>query len=326
MNVALLHNVNRGQSEHETEFDLPITIDALTAALSKEHIVLPVECTRDFTRWLTQLTLFHPDIAFNVAEGYRGAAREALYPAICEQLDIPFTGPGPTELLVCHNKSLTKRILQTEDVRMAWGKLLSAAADLDQLRDTALPFPLIVKLNSEGSSLGMDEGCIVYSWPELQQQVEKVWGKFRCDILIEQYIEGTDLSATFVEGLGVYGPVEYTYPNRSIYDYWLKSENNHLVKVDVPLNLPAVKRREILEKTEVVAKALRLQGYGRADFRMDAVTQELYFLEMNAQVCFHPDGAFILSVTKNCDLSYDDVVLHIVRHALQTRGCVRNAL
>lgn len=147
MKVALLHNVNRGQSEHETEFDLPITIDALTAALSKEHTVVPIECTREFTRWITQLVLEKPDIVFNVAEGYNGAAREAAFPALCEQLDIPYTGPDASSLLICHNKAVTKKLLAHANIPMAWGRLIRSKDDLQSLKNENVPFPLIVKLN-----------------------------------------------------------------------------------------------------------------------------------------------------------------------------------
>jgi len=319
MKIALLHNQNRGESEHETEFDLPITIGALTDALSAKHKVVPVEGTRDFARWTSELTASRPDIVFNVAEGYRGAAREALYPAVCEQLDLPYTGPGPTELLICHNKDLTKRLLREIDIPLAWSRLLGSPADLAALRTQEIPFPLIVKLNSEGSSLGMDEQCIVRNFAELERQALKVWGKFQTDILAEKYVDGIDLSTSFVQGMGIFGPVQYTYPTGSIYDYQLKSTSNHQVGVENPKDLPIQWRDQVLGLTKRIAEYLDLNGYGRADFRLDTRTQELAFLEMNAQVCFHPDGAFILSVTDNSPHSYADIVSHIVDYAAEHR-------
>lgn len=319
MKVALLHNVNRGQSEHETEFDLPITIDALTVALSKEHSVVPIECTREFTRWIAQLVLEKPDIAFNVAEGYNGPAREAAFPALCEQLDIPYTGPDASSLLICHNKAITKKLLAHANIPMAWGHLIRSESDLQSLKNEPISFPLIVKLNSEGSSLGMDENCIVNTWEDLDAQVVSVLQKYRSDVLIEQFINGIDISTSFVEGLGTYGPVQYTYPEgSSIYDYRLKSKDNHLVGVQNP-SLPKETKETVLKMTDSIARELHLTGYGRADFRLDEKTHQLYFLELNAQVCFHPDGAFVLGVTSNSEYTYDDVVLNIVRHAAKTR-------
>jgi len=324
MKVALLHNVNRGQSEHETEFDLPITIEAITHALEKRHQVVPVECTADF-RWAARLALEKPDIAFNVAEGFNGAAREALYPAICEQIDVPYTGPGPTELLICHNKALTKKLLEGSDVPLAWSMVIRDPKELDLLDMQTVPFPLIIKLNTEGSSLGMDEHCIVHTANALQAQIVKLHAKFHSDIIAEQYIEGTDLSTSFIEGMGIYGPVEYTYPSGSIYDFRLKSSDNHQVGVGKPHDLDETDQENILKLTEQVVRKLDINGYGRADFRYNPTTHDLVFLEMNAQVCFHPDGAFVLGATEYSDISYEDVVLHIVEHAMKNRRRISRA-
>lgn len=316
MKVALLHNVNRGETEHEAEFDLPITIDALTKALAKEHEVVPIECTRDFVSWMARLILEKPDIIFSVAEGFSGAARESLYAALYEQLGMDYCGPGPTELLVCHNKILTKNLLRQHEIPMAWGKLITSPKDLSELRGTDLPFPIIVKLNSEGSSLGMDGNCIVENWGDLEHQVQSVWDKFHTNILIEQYIDGIDVSMTFIEGLGALGPVQYTYPNKTIYDFDLKTRDNHGVDVVSPNieNLQLVS--QLRDLTAKIAEALDLNGYGRADFRVTP-DGSIYFLEMNAQVCFHPIGAFALGAERN-GYSYDDMVLHIVKFAKET--------
>jgi D-alanine-D-alanine ligase len=313
MKVALLHNLNRGEHEYEADFDLPVTIDALTAALNKQHEVVPVECTRDFIRWLVKLALEKPDIIFNVAEGFKGAARESVYAAIYEQLGLDYCGPGPTELLITHNKSLTKKLLTEKGIPMAWSKLLSSPKDLESLKGLVIVFPLIVKLNSEGSSMGMDENCIVKDWDQMEKQVTAVWEKFHTNILVEQYIEGSDVSMTYIEGLGEMGPVQYIYPDHTIYDFRLKTKDNHTVDITTPFTESPEIIRTLRDLTHQVASTLDLNGYGRADFRVTP-DGSIYFLEMNAQVCFHPQGAFVLGAQKDGH-SYEDVVLHIVRHA-----------
>lgn len=313
MKVALLHNVNRGEHDYEADFDLPVTIDAITNALQKQHEVVPIECTRDFIQWLVKLAMEKPDIIFNVAEGFKGAARESVYAAIYEQLGLDYCGPGPTELLVTHNKSLTKKLLKEKDVPMAWSKMIGSLGDLEHLKDQELPFPLIVKLNSEGSSMGMDENCIVNDWDQLEKQVKAVWSKFRTNILIEQYIEGSDVSMTYIEGMGEMGPVQYVSPNHKIYDFRLKTKDNHTIDITYPFRDSPQVVQALKDLTRTVASTLDLNGYGRADFRVTP-DGSIYFLEMNAQVCFHPQGAFVLGAQTDGH-SYEDVVLHIVKHA-----------
>jgi len=153
----------------------------------------------------------------------------------------------------------------------------------------------------------------------VQYVEEKDWGRFQTDILAEKYVDGIDLSTSFVEGMGVFGPVQYTYPTGSIYDYRLKSTSNHQVGVKNPKDLLEQWRDRVLGLNKHIAEFLDLNGYGRADFRLDTQTQELAFLEMNVQVCFHTDGAFILSVMNNSHYSYTDVVSHIVDYADEHR-------
>lgn len=314
MKVALLYNLNRGKHEYEAEFDVPVTIDALIATLQKEHKVVAIEATREFTRWLVQLVLAEPNIVFNVAEGFSGAARESLYPAILEQLALRYSGPGPTELLICHNKSLTKKLLADHDIHMAWSELLRSPDDLESLRNAEVPFPIIVKLNSEGSSLGMDEHCIVHTWDELVRQVKAVWAKFHTNILLEKYIEGTDVSMSYIEGMGEFGPVQYVYPDSTIYDFRLKTKDNHRVDVVPFQDAPNTLRQKLKELTKKIANVLDINGYARADFRITS-DGEIYFLEMNAQVNFHPKGAFVLAAEEG-GYHFEDVVLHIVRYAI----------
>lgn len=312
MKVVLAHNLNHEEHEHEAEFDLPLTIEALVKALEKEHKVTPIECTQNFVHWIARLVLEKPDIIFNIVEGYSGAARESLYPAIYEQLGIPYCGPGPTELLVCHNKALTKTLLERCEIPMAWDKVLKSSDDLQQLKSMDLPFPLIVKLNSEGSSMGMDEHCIVNNWDELVKQVSAVWKKYHTNILVEQFIEGIDLSTSFIEGMGIFGPVQYTHDDAKIYDFRLKTRDNHTIGVVDLKDMPKGIKTRLKDLTQQIVSVLDVNGYGRADFRLSP-NGSIYFLEMNAQVCFHPIGAFILAA-HNEGHSFEEVVLHITRY------------
>lgn len=313
MKVALLYNLNRGEHEYESEFDVPLTIDTLTATLRREHEVVAIEATKEFTHWLVQLALAEPDIVFNVAEGFNGAARESVYAAILEQLAMCYCGPGPTELLICHNKSLTKKLLAGHDIPMAWSALLNSLHDLESLQGTDVPFPIIVKLNSEGSSLGMDEHCIVHTWDELVNQVKAVWKKFHTNILLEEYIEGTDISMSYIEGMGEFGPVQYVYPDSTIYDFRLKTRDNHTVDVVRLDDISDILRQKLKDLTLKAAEVLDINGYARADFRITP-DGKIYFLEINAQISFHPKGAFVLAAGEG-GYRFEDVVLHIVKYA-----------
>lgn len=321
--VALAYNLNRGQSEHEVEFDSQITIDRLIESINQKYQCIPIECRENITQWIGKLIEENHDITFNIAEGFRGAAREAFYPALFEQINLKYTGPGPTELLITHNKGLTKKLLEDREILLPWSSVIESEKELDILKNEHIPFPLIIKLNSEGSSLGMDENCIVDNWNALVVQLTKLWDKFKTNVIIEQYIPGRDISTTYVEGLGSLGPVEYVCPNSDIYDFRLKGVDNDTIDVVSPQNLSQNIRSILLETTNKITRILDINGYCRIDYRMDQ-KDNIYFLEVNGQVSFHPIGAFVLA-GKEQGYEFDDLVHHIIDFSIKNKRRISRA-
>ncbi|MDR2077829.1 MAG: hypothetical protein LBP39_02580 [Rickettsiales bacterium] len=309
--VALLHNVCRGLSEHEVEFDLPITIDALERSIGKTNECFLVEADQKFN-WIAKFKKINPDIIFNIAEGFYGSAREAVYSALLEQMEYKYTGPGPTELIITHDKQLTKMLLRKQRICMPWEFVVANREDIHKLsqQNCEFNYPLIVKHNTEGSSLGMDEYCIVHDKEELLKQIRSVFGKYGRSLIIEKYIAGRDISMTFIEGMGIMGPVEYTYPDCDIYNFRLKSVDNDRVNVNIVENMDEKIKKRLYSTTQKIVSGLDIHGYCRIDYRLSDDCQ-INFLEVNGQVCFHSDGAFVVA-GKTRGLEYDEIVCHII--------------
>jgi D-alanine--D-alanine ligase len=310
--VALLHNLFRGLSEHEVEFDLPMTIDALRQSIEKENQCILLEADAEF-RWLDSLRYINPDIVFNVAEGFYGGSREAVYPALLEQMKYKYTGPGPTELFVAHDKRLTKMLLRSINIQMPWELIIDDDLSIDRLdrQSCEFDYPLIVKFNTEGSSLGMDEGCIVGDKRRLLGQLRSVYGKYGKPMLVEKYIPGRDISMTFIEGMGIMGPVEYKYQNSTIYNFRLKSVDNDTVWVGVAEDIVGKIKDRLYSISQTIVDWLDIHGYCRIDYRLED-SGSINFLEVNGQVCFHPDGAFVRA-GETRGVNYDEIICHIIK-------------
>ena len=63
------------------------------------------------SRLAARIESYGPDSIFNTAEGRRGRAREAFYPALFEELGFPYTGSDAYVLTVTLDKWLTKLVL-----------------------------------------------------------------------------------------------------------------------------------------------------------------------------------------------------------------------
>lgn len=305
--IALLYNLNRGKYEYETEFDSEITINKIYDCLKKKYEIKRIEAMKDFL-WISEIQKYNPDLVFNICEGYNGPARESVYAAILEQFNYNYTGPDSTNLLICHNKYMVKKILEKE-VLVPFGYSINKLSDLENIDISK--YPVIVKLNSEGSSMGLSRKSIVNNREELQKQVEWLLNKYKRNVIIEEYIEGKDMSMTFIEGIGALGPC-FIDCNSVFYDYEMKTTKDNEVNIK-----PANKEYKELKKiVELIAKKLDIKGYAKMDFRISQ--GKYYLIEVNSQVSFHPLEEFI-TCAKNENLDFDYVINYIVDKAFQNK-------
>jgi D-alanine--D-alanine ligase len=304
--VVILYNLNRNQYEYETEFDSELTINSISEALKGSFEVKKVEAVKDFS-WIERVRELKPDLVFNICEGFHGPARESVYAAILEQLEFNYSGPDSTNLLVCHNKFLAKNLVK-DITRVPYGYIVRNLNDIERLKN--IQYPVMVKLNSEGSSMGMNEKSVVSNFIELQEQVKWLLNKYNRNILIEKYIEGKDISMVYVEGLGALGPCQVECESL-FYDYEMKIIKDSTVDI-FPLDGTYKKLKETVME---IVKRLDIKGYAKLDFRMQ--NGEYYLIEVNSQVSFHPTGEFITCCKKD-GYDFNEIIRYIVENALKT--------
>ena len=301
--IAMLFNLNRHQFEYDTEFDSEYTIDSIYNTLSKNYLVEKIEADKDFN-WISKLKTYNPNLVFNICEGFHGPARESVYAAILEQLGLNYSGPDSTNMLVCHNKFLAKKLLK-DDVLVPFGYVIKNKDEIKFLSN--IKFPVIVKLNSEGSSMGMTKDSVVYNFDSLNKEVTRFIDTYNRGVLVEQYIKGQDISMIYVEGLGALGPCIVNCDSE-FYDYEMKSDKDDTVDIST-LDGNFDELKMIVEN---IARKLDIKGYAKLDFRIS--DGKFYLIEVNAQVSFHPEGEFITCAKKD-NYSFEQIINFIVKNA-----------
>src|SRR5512137_61022 len=127
MKIAFTHNLRLTDSEEEAEFDSAETVEAVAAGLvAAGHEVEKIEVSGPASHLAARIEACGPDLIFNTAEGRRGRAREAFYPAFFEELGFPYTGSDAYVLTVTLDKWLTKTVLREHGVDTPRPRLLTA--------------------------------------------------------------------------------------------------------------------------------------------------------------------------------------------------------
>ncbi len=325
MRIALTHNLRLSDSEEEAEFDTRETVDALAGGIERlGHRVERIEVSGPASRTVARLEAYGPDLIFNTAEGRRGRFREAFFPALFDELGMPYTGSDAYVLSVTLDKQLTKLVLAQQGVLTPRWQYVE---DPRQLQVSALRFPVIVKPNFEGSSKGITQDSVVEDPLRLHQAVADALARYPAGLLVEEFVAGRDITVPFLESAaedrgGVLQPVEYVIDDAAraarryaIYDYELKTKLDKLVSVRAPAKVSRAQAQRIHETASLVYRALGIRDLGRIDFRLGEDGQ-LYFLELNALPSLEP-GAGIYVAAALEGLHADGVVRAVIESAIR---------
>lgn len=325
MRIALTHNLRISDSEEEAEFDTRETVDALAGAIERlGHRVERIEVSGPASRTVTRLEAFGPDLIFNTAEGRRGRFREAFFPALFDELGMPYTGSDAYALALTLDKQLTKLVLAQKGVRTPRWQYVEEPW---QLQVNALRYPVIVKPNFEGSSKGITQDSVVDDPMRLHEVVQDGLARYPAGLLVEEFVVGRDVTVPFLEAAapdrhGVLQPVEYVIDpavtagrKYAIYDYELKTKLDKAVSVRAPAKVKRAQAERIQQLCETVYRELGIRDLGRIDLRLGD-DGDLYFLEINALPSLEP-GAGIYAAAALEGLHDDAVLGAVIQSAVQ---------
>ena len=161
-----LSNLQGVPEDLEAEYQDDREIEAIQDAIrSNGFATVSLPCDLELP---SKIQRCHVEMAFNVAEGWGGRGRESFVPALLDMLDLPYTGSDALTLGVSLDKALAKTIALSHGVPTP---PYLKAESADALQGMMLTFPLFVKPNGEGSSMGIGDGSLVKDYEELQRAI-----------------------------------------------------------------------------------------------------------------------------------------------------------
>jgi D-alanine-D-alanine ligase len=218
------------------------------------------------------------DFAFITVHGTPG--EDGKLQGYFDMLGIPYNTCDATTSAITMNKAYTKTLVEgIHGLHMA-KSLRLFEKDMHDVAIIAasLKFPLFIKPNNGGSSVGMSK---VQNAAGLPDALKKAFNEDD-QILVEEFIKGREFSigVARLKGKITVLPATEIISSKEFFDYEAKYSPG-VSKEITPADLPAAKNAEIAEIVTEIYLRLNCKGMVRIDFILLDDTDEFYFIEVN---------------------------------------------
>ncbi len=244
-------------------------------------------------------------IALHGPGGEDGTLQGAL-----EYLGIPYTGSGVLGSAVGMDKLRTKRLAQAIGVATAEYAVLQGPQDFEAALER-LRLPMIVKPASQGSSVGMSKVERAEDLPAAFHAAAAV------DPLVfaESWIVGREYTVAILQGRAL--PSIRIETPKSFYDYEAKYFRDD-TRYFCPSGLSVPAEQHLANLALAAFDAAGAEGWGRADFMMDATGRPL-LLEINT-VPGMTSHSLVPMAARAIDVDFDELVWRVLETSFTRRA------
>ena len=249
------------------------------------------------------------NIIFNALHGEEG--EDGYAQSFFEYSKIPYTHSGVLSSMNAMNKLISKKIFIKNKIKTPTYNVVEKinynfSNFLKALKIKKLKYPIVVKPNNEGSSIGVK---ICKNLNSLKKNVE-ILLKTYDTLIVENFIGGQEIQVAVLNGRAL-GAIELK-PKRKFYDYKAKyfrsAKTNHIM----PANISKKKYNEALKIAEKTHKILRCRGVTRSDFKF--IKNKFYLLEINTQPGM-TNLSLVPEIASYKKISFDKLVKKLISDA-----------
>jgi D-alanine-D-alanine ligase len=245
------------------------------------------------------------DVAFIALHGRFG--EDGSIQAILEHAGIPYTGSGPKASKLAIDKIAAKDIFIKNGIPVP-RYIVFEKSSYDIKKALPLGFPVVVKPQREGSSIGLS---IAKDIPGLEEAMKKAF-EYGPRILLEEYIEGRELTVGVLDDEPL--PVIEIVAKKGVYDYMAKyddPETKYLV--------PAPVEKADFEKAKRLGKlshrALGCRSFSRTDMMMDK-RGNIFVLELNT-IPGMTERSLLPKAAGATGLGFGELCIKLIENALK---------
>lgn len=255
------------------------------------------------------------DVIFNACTGVRHKREQANVVAMLELQDVPFVGSGLSTQILGLHKAISKRIWRAGNIPTPKFQVFFTGKE-EIHKD--LQYPLLVKPEREGSSLGIDHDSVVYNEEDLYRKIKQVIKTFKQPALAEEYLAGRE----FTVGIMGNGQLEvlpiieikYEHSDSNIMTVDIKAED--AVAQDLPAKLDNDVLEEIQDACMRAYTLLDCHDYARIDVRMDRMDKP-QLIEINTLPGMQKGYSDFPKMAKAQGYEYEDLIEKLIRLAIE---------
>jgi D-alanine-D-alanine ligase len=226
--------------------------------LPPDEQALDMMKTGDATALTKAPELADVDVLFLALHG--GAGEGGTLQALLDMTGLPYTGSGMIGSAMAMDKDIAKRLMMLAGVPTPpWVMAPVLLEDVEQ----RIGFPCVVKPSKQGSTVGL---TVVRAADAIEEAVQLA-ARFDDEVMIEAFVPGRELTVPVLGDDAL--PVGEILFEREIFDYEAKYQPGGAEEI-FPADLTGAQVVEIQSLALKVHRALKLRGFSRVDFRLDA--------------------------------------------------------
>ncbi|MFJ5716738.1 D-alanine--D-alanine ligase [Neobacillus sp. NPDC093127] len=247
------------------------------------------------------------DVALLALHGKYG--EDGTIQGTLETLGIPYTGSGVLSSSLCMDKNISKKIIRYEGVQTPdWIHLTNIEElNLDEL--DKMGYPVVVKPNSGGSSVGVK---IVYDPDAIKSSIAEVFEE-DAEVIIEKYVKGGEITCSILDGELL--PIVSIRHKAEFFDY--TSKYNDVATIEEVIQLPPEIHDKVAFAAMTCYKSLKCSVYARIDMMIQ--NDIPYVMEVNSLPGMTKNSLLPKSAEAN-GIPYGELLDLIIENSLKVRA------
>lgn len=207
-------------------------------------------------------------------------------PALLDILEVPYSGSGVFASVLMNNKHFCKQALINASINMPKSCIVNSILPLNEEYIKGWNFPLFIKPNCEGSSLGIAHRNVCHTMNDIKNICDELISQFG-EVIIEEYVYGLDVTNYLIGNKDCYLVNEVI--SAELFDtspyaiYGIEEKQNKMRKLYFNEEYLSNNMVDSIKKESAkIANIIGALDICRIDYRVNLKTNEINFIEINS--------------------------------------------